>query len=212
MPVEIFSKAQFEAALPKIKGTSLPAWQCIGLDKGEYTYVIPLGTPPGSKPASILIRSSVDQTGWSRATGEDSIRVYVVENRTGKPLSGKVHRWTTRLPGWQDRMMEIVRFLAEMAVKIGECPKCHKDLTRLGKVKKAGPNKGRWFISCWKCNDHFEWMDKVDADDDNTLPECPGCDKHTLNEFTVKKEGPNKGKKFFTCADKQCGFFAWADE
>ena len=29
--------------------------------------------------------------------------------------------------------------------------------------------------------------------------------------FTVKKEGPNKGRKFFTCKEKKCKYFFFAD-
>lgn len=250
--VEIFDKATFEAALPKLKGTDKPAWRCIGLDKGEYTYLIGLGN---GKPAAIYVRSSVDQTGWSRATGEDSLRAFVVEAiptcnlcyRNGnqvvkcedrgdhfycpkcrrqchgndlhfKSLSGKVNRWTTRLPGWQDRLNDIIRFLAQMAVKIGPCPRCAEHgLVRLNKVKKEGANKGRWFIACSQEKCHFEWQTQRDNDDDqgqaeNALPSCPGCEGNTLREFTVKKEGPNKGRKFFKCSDEKCNYFQWADE
>lgn len=211
--VEIFDKATFEAALPKLKGTDQPAWRCVGLVNGEYTYLVTLGD---SKPAKILVRSSVDQTGWSRATGEDSIRVYVVD-KDMNPLSGKANRWTTRLPGWQERMTEIIRFLAQMAIKIGVCPRCaDHGLIRLNKVKKDGPNKGRWFIACKESNCHFEWQNKDNDDDqqatDDGLPECPGCEAKTLREFTVKKDGPNKGRKFFKCSDVECNYFQWMDE
>ena len=215
--IELFDKATFEAALPKLKGTDKPAWKCAGLVMGEYVYLFPLGE---DKPAQILIRSSVDATGWCRATGEDSIRVYVVDKNM-KPLSGKSHRWTTRLPGWETRLDELIRFLAKMAVKINPCPKCTEHgLTRLNKVKKEGPNKGRWFMACSHDKCYFEWQDKDHDDDtpakapkgDDALPECPGCEGKTLREFTVKKEGPNKGKKFLKCGDESCGYFQWMDE
>ena len=248
MPVELFDKATFESALPKLRGTDKPAWRCIGLDKGEYAYLIVLGA---NKPASVYVRSSVDQTGWSRATGEDSLRAFVVEsipscnvcysnsNQTVKcedrgtsyycpkcrrtlqtnelhfrVLSGKANRWTTRLPGWQDRINEIIRFLAKMAVKIDVCPQNQAHgLVRLNKVKKEGPNKGRWFIACGNDKCYFEWMTQRDNDDDQGgLPECPGCEHKTLREFTVKKEGPNKGKKFLKCSDPECAYFQWIEE
>ena len=96
----------------------------------------------------------MDVTGWSRATGEDSIRVYVVDH-AGKILS-KANRWTTRLPGWGERTVKIIRFLAKMAIKIKPCDKC-KSLLRLNKVKKMGANRGRWFLACPN-NCCFEWM------------------------------------------------------
>lgn len=208
MPVDLFDKKTFEDALPKLKNTDTPAWTCVGLDKGEYVYLVTLGD---TKPAKILVRSSVDSTGWSRATGEDSIRVYVSDaNRN--PLSGKASRWTTRLPGWQERMNAMIRFMAEMAVKIGPCPRHPQHgLTRLNKVKKDGPNKGRWFLACKEMNCYFEWMTQRDNDDDNALPPCPGCNVNSLREFTVKKEGPNQGKKFLKCQDQECGYFQWVE-
>jgi hypothetical protein len=159
--VEIFDKATFEAALPQKKDGSGPAWVYGGFNIGEHVYLIPLDLPGKARPAQILIRSSVDATGWSRATGEDSIRIYAVD-KDQRPLSGKANRWTTRLPGWQDRMMENVRLMAKMAVKLDTCPKCGRGITRLMKTKKPGPNKGRWFISCRACNDHFEWASEVE--------------------------------------------------
>jgi hypothetical protein len=215
--VEIFSKEQFEAALPKLKGTDVPAWTCAGLVEGEYVYLVTLGD---NKPAKVLVRSSVDKTGFSRASGEDSIRIFVCDKNL-KPLSGKANRWTTRLPGWQDRMNDLIRFLAGMAVKIGTCPRCEAHgLVRLNKVKKEGPNKGRWFVSCKEDKCFFEWQTQRDNDDDapttpkgdEGLPECPGCEKPTLKLLTVKKEGPNTGRKFYKCQDEACAYFQWADE
>jgi hypothetical protein len=209
-PVDIFDKVTFEMALPKLKGTDIPAWECVGLDHGEYTYLVTLGE---KCPAKILVRSSVDSTGWSRATGEDSIRVYVVD-KDRKPLSGKANRWTTRLPGWQERMNTIIRFLAVMAVKIKTCPKCSKDLLRLNKVRKEGPNKGRWFLACPENGCFFEFQTQRDNDDDKPtgLPPCPGCQGNTLRKFTVKKEGPNTGREFYKCSDVACNYFQWEGE
>lgn len=207
MAVEIFSKDQFEAALPKLKGTDKPAWECAGLMQGEYVYLLPLGK---GAVASLLVRSSVDSTGWSRATGEDSLRVYAVGENL-RPLSGKACRWTTRLPGWQDRLTAVIRFMAKMAVKIRRCPKCEQTW-RLNKVKKAGPNKGRWFLSCPTERCHFEWLDKDDDDDKDPEVRCPLCDKATTNKFQVRKEGPNKGRWFVKCSDETCGYFEWVEE
>ncbi|KAI5479873.1 DNA topoisomerase III [Pseudohyphozyma bogoriensis] len=66
--------------------------------------------------------------------------------------------------------------------------------------------------------------DEYDAffDDDDDLQQdappaaIPSCQcGDDAAERTVAKEGPNKGRKFFTCAkgkDNGCGFFAWTDE
>ncbi|KAM7352037.1 topoisomerase 3-alpha [Cochliomyia hominivorax] len=45
--------------------------------------------------------------------------------------------------------------------------------------------------------------------------EAINCNCHKpANSLTVRKEGPNKGREFYACAnrDKSCGFFQWADE
>lgn len=35
---------------------------------------------------------------------------------------------------------------------------------------------------------------------------CPVCNNNTLHEYTVKKEGPNKGKKFKMCKTEGCSY------
>jgi len=197
-PVDIFTREQFEDALPKLKADpTKPAWKSVGLDMGEYTYLIPLG----DKPAQIMVRSSVDSSGKSASSGEDSIRCYIVD-KDRKFLGAKISRWTTRLPGWKERMLDIIHQLAKMAVKVTQCPKCDKALLRVFKVKKEGPNKGRFFLTCKTCNDYFEWLDHKDSDDDKpekkaepANPPCPDCGG-VVKRFTVKKEGPNKGRAF----------------
>lgn len=41
-------------------------------------------------------------------------------------------------------------------------------------------------------------------------PSC-GCNRASVRR-TVVKESDNKGRPFFTCSDKQCDFFQWADQ
>lgn len=40
---------------------------------------------------------------------------------------------------------------------------------------------------------------------------CPKCDQETFWENTVKKECPNKGKKFQKCNNEACGFIDWGE-
>jgi hypothetical protein len=35
--------------------------------------------------------------------------------------------------------------------------------------------------------------------------------ENPARKVTVKKEGPNNGREFYTCANNQCKFFKWAD-
>lgn len=93
MPVEIFTQAAFEDALPKHKVTQQPMCQLIGLVEGEFEYRLPI-----DKAVSITIRSSINSSGKSAASGQDSIRAWLVDN-AGTPLGSKVSKWTTRLPG-----------------------------------------------------------------------------------------------------------------
>ena len=160
MPVEIFTKEQFEKnALPKNKMTGKEMWQSLGIVDGEYAYLVPLP----DKLNAIEVRSSVHTNGISAESGKDSIRCWIVDVQTGKPWGSKIGRWTTRLPGWDSRTLEVIRELWSMASKIVECPSCHSARLKVFIVKKEGPNKGRVFLKCPndgcnKGNPYFEWL------------------------------------------------------
>ncbi len=93
-------------------------------------------------------------------------------------------------------------------------PKCCSDnLAKLLIVKDPEkPNYRRPFFVCSKDENrcpYFEWADAI-------IPLRPYCfHNETCKSWTVKKEGPNKGRKFFRCprqlyADGGCNFFQWA--
>ena len=73
---------------------------------------------------------------------------------------------------------------------------------------------GRPFFVCpirkqnQRC-DYFAWGDQ-------TIVERPLCEHGKPSRLlTVKKEGPNKGRKFFSCAEQKenrCDFFEWFRE
>ena len=107
-------------------------------------------------------------------------------------------------------------------------------------VKKDGPNKGKLFYCCQqsydkKC-DYFMWKeDKVNPVinsanavlDNNDNNENVKSDKYCKQQQKlglmcncklpsvlreVKKDGPNKGKMFYTCSknfDDKCKYFVW---
>lgn len=81
------------------------------------------------------------------------------------------------------------------------CPKCDDHLWPL-RVKKDSINKGRPFISCRECN-YFGWLDEG---------MCPDCKAFPLATWTVRKNSPNKGRRFETCSSQGCGYFRWIDE
>lgn len=54
---------------------------------------------------------------------------------------------------------------------------------------------------------------RSDSNSDNRQTIVCNCGTEAVQR-TVQKEGPNKGRQFFTCCkprDDQCGFFEWAD-
>jgi DNA helicase-2/ATP-dependent DNA helicase PcrA len=155
MPVETFSKEEFEGALPVHKETGDPLWNSLGLKGGEYAYLVPVN---GGRVAA-EVRSSVKKNGVSAEAGADSIRCWLVDTQTGKPVGSKVSRWTTRQPGWQDRLTEVLRTLWQWRMRAGDCPKCDEP-KGIWKVKKAGPNKDRPFAKCRQCDDGFVWLDE----------------------------------------------------
>jgi len=116
MSVDTFTKEQFEAALPKNKTTHEPMWEAIGLNAGEWTYVIPVA----ETNKRICIRSSVKTNGVSANTGKNSIRLWVeyFYPKAGKWFAlGKYDAHTTREPGWEERMHKKLQALYGMALE-----------------------------------------------------------------------------------------------
>lgn len=155
--VETFTVEQFQQAIPEAH------W--LGIVSGEYCWLQPV-----TDRAGILIRSSIDRTGVSGACGEDSIRIYPAECKAvtsrvnGRPIyayqvSGSADaRWVTRVPGWERRLNDTIQKLAALILTAGNCPSCSRPRT-IHKVKKDGPNHGRWFATC-KDHKHFIWLDE----------------------------------------------------
>lgn len=152
--VDIFNRQQFEDALPKHKTTGAILWEACGLYLGEFTYLIPV-----KEGVSIMIRSSIGSSGFSAGTGEDSIRLWIVNPLTLAPLGSKVSNYITRVNGWQSRLTAQLRLLYTLANKIRPCS-CGGTV-QIFKVRKAGPTKDKLFISCsnFGCKiSPFEWL------------------------------------------------------
>jgi hypothetical protein len=150
VPVEVFSKEQFEAALPHNK-EGQPLCQYKGLVLGEHSYELPV-----RNGFAISIRSSIRQGGLSAGTGEDSIRIWVVKSDTGLPYAPKSQKYITRVKGWEDRLTANLRLLWKVAWKLKPCPTCGAYMKAF-RVKKAGKNHGRLFQTCRDC-DYMEWI------------------------------------------------------
>jgi hypothetical protein len=117
--IDIFTREEFEQALPVHETTRERLWRPLGLTGsggGEYTYAVPVI----GNEVRILIRSSVRANERSADVGKDSIRCWLVDANS-RPLGKKLVRWTTRLPGWQVRMTRILRQLYLLGLKL-RCP------------------------------------------------------------------------------------------
>jgi hypothetical protein len=99
---------------------------------------------------------------------------------------------------------------------------CYCELrTILREVKKDGPNKGKLFYTCSnsydeKCN-YFMWKNesirRIQNSEENVNVLCKCNLPAIIRE--VFKDGPNKGKLFYTCSknrDEKCNYFMWKDE
>lgn len=161
MAVCTFTREQFESALPKDKTTGRVLWSYVGVVDGEHVYRV-----QAENHCFIIIRSSVHESDHSAGTGEDSIRCWLVDYNL-HPVAPKVARWITRVPGWEARMTETLRYLYKLSVCLHVCRGCNK-LKSAKRVGKAGPNKGRVFQSCStkhqsaedaaRCSGSFEWL------------------------------------------------------
>lgn len=220
MAVEIFTKQEFEAAIPKEC-----LWKCIGAVQGEYAYLLHFGNPY----ALIHLRSSVAPNNVSRGTGEDSIRAWVVGVKEGiseeefeskdfetQVIGAKTQKYVTRVKGWQVRMLDMLQKLSNVGLYVQPCPVC-SELLRIGKGK--GENKDKVTISCWtKENGNFAnhvpltWVDVETGETvesqktfeaktpDPVVQEgrkCPVCNG-ALRKVEIKK-GSNAGKQAWTC-------------
>lgn len=103
MPVEIFTKEQFEAALPHSHGETLAS--SFTFEDGQWVFIIPVVPDvmsiPGEGCMAIKVYSGVGASGVSAGCGEDSIRAVIVRMSDGRVYGSKLKRWVTRQPGWR---------------------------------------------------------------------------------------------------------------
>eukprot|EP00747_Dinoflagellata_sp_TGD_P028862 gnl/TRDRNA2_/TRDRNA2_133529_c3_seq2.p1 gnl/TRDRNA2_/TRDRNA2_133529_c3~~gnl/TRDRNA2_/TRDRNA2_133529_c3_seq2.p1 ORF type:complete len:581 (-),score=88.09 gnl/TRDRNA2_/TRDRNA2_133529_c3_seq2:65-1570(-) len=99
-------------------------------------------------------------------------------------------------------------------------PLCHCNPplpTRVNIVRREGPNCNREFWTCVKEMSEpgrccfFAWLDEPVPE---AGPPCKCGGTSVMN--AVRKDGPNSGRKFYSCAKQigdpsKCDFFAWAD-
>ena len=149
MTIERFTREEFEEVLDKIFDNN---WWLMGDMWGEIGYIGNIGNGK-----HIRIMSSIkSDRNVADATGKNSIRVWLTDEHD-RPLMPKINHWTTRLPGWQERLKSQVQLLSNMAEKLKWCNNCHS-FERVWKVKKNGVNRGKLFARC-QCKNSFRWFD-----------------------------------------------------
>lgn len=114
MSVDVFSKEQFEKALPT-KADGSPLWEYVGIIQNEHVYQMKVN----GTNKRICIRSSVaGNTDMSAPSGGDSIRLWVeyYYKDEWRPLK-KLDSYTKRTPGWEKRMVTKLRKLWKLALE-----------------------------------------------------------------------------------------------
>lgn len=149
--IDRFTISQFEAALPVHKELKAPLWQGPVFIKGEHVYTIPV-----NDACAITVRSSIGRDGVAADTGDDSIRVLLIDKNTGKPVAKKLSKYVTRVPGWAARLTAQLKVLYKIGLMLTPCPQCGTS-RRYNVVKKEGPSKGRAFLVCEKS--HFKFLE-----------------------------------------------------
>lgn len=153
--IEQFTAHEFEKELPVHKGTGELLWGFEGLRDGERQYRVTV-----DEKTVLIVRSSIGASGIAAASGQDSIRIYLARKDNGKPIAVKLSKWTTRVPGWGDRMKEKMREFVRLRKAAGNDR--NGEPMEIFKVKKAGPNKGRLFAKSVSTGE-FIWLTAVEA-------------------------------------------------
>ncbi len=179
MPVDHFTREQFEAVLPRHKLNGAALHQPPTLENGQWVYTFPVGStyPGAANGVGLRLYSGIGSDGNSAACGKDSIRVIVVRLSDGRCYGSKLQRWVTRQRGWEGRLVVLLRAMWRMALKAGPCldvVEGHgKAVIRTGtpcggfwgvyRCRKPGANKGRLFRKCDGACGGFEWLAEVEA-------------------------------------------------
>lgn len=164
MPTEIFTKEQFEKALPHDKHSGNPAYHPYD-GTSEYTYQIPIwGDDDMPLPVSILVMSSIRRgRDHCDGTGGNSIRAWLV-GPDNKPLVSKdsidQQRWVARTKNWRINMLALLRDLYKIGLALGRCPQCGSGPMRLLVTKNEhSSNFNRQYLKC-TCG-QFTWLDEA---------------------------------------------------
>jgi hypothetical protein len=190
MPVETFTKKQFENTLPE-------NFTHIGLEKGEETYTVEAG-----QFCIVKIRSSIKSNGISALTGKDSIRMWLTVKRGNSyiPL-GKRPALTQRIEGWEGRMetklSDLIAKGKSITSGISNCPECNQPL--FAGLSKSEKNKDRPYAKCFThFKQSFTWLDvPIDSSEPKVEPKqdiSPTQEQkiNTLAMLKMAKEAPKE--------------------
>jgi len=75
-----------------------------------------------------------------------------------------------------------------------------------GTIGKVGGNKRVHRVENWRNN----LQNRIDAWEEAIEHKCDKCGS-PMAVRTVKKEGPNKGRQFYSCLTKACNGFKWKE-
>ena len=158
MAIDRFDTGRFEGALPKHKQTGQNLWKFLGMQSGERVYVVPAG-----EFARVLVRSSIDESGYAAESGNDSIRLWLEIRVDGSwKAMKKMDSYTTRVKGWEGRMVDKMRELYTLGIKVKReilgCEECDNKKLITWFVKKEGANLNRPMAKCPQCG-HLMWLD-----------------------------------------------------
>lgn len=94
---------------------------------GEVLYEL---TPDDDDPETVIrIQTSIFQGAQARGEGEDSIRVTIINAKTGRPITGKYQR-VHRTQNWKDNLRSRIEDAIEEVEDLGEERAKARDLAR----------------------------------------------------------------------------------
>lgn len=136
--IDQFTTEEFTKALPSCNTN-------LGIIQGEVCFLV----DPFPKMAfGVLVRSSIDSSGYAADTGEDSIRCLIWDKKNNRPVGNKSQRWVTRVNGWEVRLNNVLRKCANQVRHSTLCPNCKNQLVPFTTKNRESENLGRAFVSC----------------------------------------------------------------